>query len=52
MRGAGRATFAAILLLIVGTLNVLYGIGALDNANIFVNARGSSSTTSTPWAGY
>jgi hypothetical protein len=37
MRGTGRATFAAILLLIVGTLNVLYGVGALSNANIFVN---------------
>ena len=37
MRGAGRATFAAILLMIVGTLNIIYGIGALDNANIFVN---------------
>jgi hypothetical protein len=35
MRGAGRATFAALLLLIVGTLNVVYGIGALDSANIF-----------------
>jgi hypothetical protein len=39
MRGAGRATFAAILLLIVGTLNVIYGVGALDSANIFVNER-------------
>jgi hypothetical protein len=29
--------FAATLLLIVGTLNILYGIGALDDANIFVN---------------
>ena len=28
MRGAGRATFAAILLLIAGTINVIYGIGA------------------------
>ena len=37
MRGAGRATFAAFLLLIAGTLNIIYGIGALDNANIFVN---------------
>jgi hypothetical protein len=35
MRGAGRAAFAATLLVIVGTLNVLYGIGALDDANIF-----------------
>jgi len=25
------------MLLIVGTLNVIYGIGALDDANIFVN---------------
>jgi hypothetical protein len=37
MRGAGRAMFAATLLLIVGTLNIIYGIGALDDANIFVN---------------
>ncbi len=37
MRGTGRAMFAAILLLMVGTLNVIYGIGALDNANVFVN---------------
>ncbi len=37
MRGAGRVLFAAIVLLIVGTLNIIYGIGALDSANIFVN---------------
>ena len=37
MRGVGRATFAAVLLLIAGTLNIIYGIGALDKANIFVN---------------
>ena len=37
MRGAGRATFAAFLLLIAGTLNIIYGIGALDSANIFTN---------------
>jgi hypothetical protein len=37
MRGVGRATFAAILLLIAGTLNIIYGIGALDSANIFAN---------------
>ena len=36
MRGAGRVVFAAVLL-IVGTLNIIYGIGALDDANIFVN---------------
>jgi hypothetical protein len=37
MRGAGRVVFAATLLLIVGTLNIIYGIGALDDARIFVN---------------
>ena len=39
MRGTGRVTFAAILLLIAGALNVIYGIGALDSANIFVNEK-------------
>jgi len=37
MRGAGRALLAAVLLLIAGTINIIYGIGALDDANIFVN---------------
>jgi hypothetical protein len=37
MRGAGRVMFAAMLLLIVGMINIIYGIGALDDANIFVN---------------
>jgi len=36
MRGAGRTLFAAILLVMLGTLNIIYGIGALDDANIFV----------------
>jgi hypothetical protein len=39
MRGTGRATFAGILLLIAGTINIVYGIGALDSANIFVNEK-------------
>ena len=39
MRGLGRATFAAILLVIAGTLNIIYGIGALDGANIFLNEK-------------
>jgi hypothetical protein len=37
MRGAGRAAFAAVLLLIAGTLNIMYGIGALSKANIYAN---------------
>ena len=36
MRGVGRAIFAATLLMIVGTINVIYGIGALDGARVFV----------------
>jgi hypothetical protein len=36
MRGLGRAVFAATLLLIAGTLNIIYGIGALDGARVFV----------------
>ena len=39
MRGSGRVVFAATLLLIVGTLNIIYGIGALDGANVFVNDK-------------
>ena len=37
MRGAGRVVFAAVLLLMVGTVNIIYGIGSLDDANVFVN---------------
>jgi hypothetical protein len=37
MRGAGRVVFAGVLLLLAGTLNIIYGIGSLDDANIFVN---------------
>jgi hypothetical protein len=35
MRGEGRAAFVAILLLIAGVLNVIYGIGAISNAHVF-----------------
>ena len=39
MRGTGRIVFAATLLLILGVLNIIYGIGALDDANIFVDDK-------------
>jgi hypothetical protein len=39
VRGSGRVVFAAILLLLVGTINIIYGIGSLDDANIFVNDK-------------
>ena len=37
MRGAGRVVFAAVLLLLVGTLNIIYGIGAVADANFYAN---------------
>ena len=36
MRGSGRAAFVAALLLIVGTLNIIYGIGSISDANAVV----------------
>jgi hypothetical protein len=39
VRGAGRVVFAAVLLTIAGTINIIYGIGSLDDANIFVNDK-------------
>jgi hypothetical protein len=39
MRGGGRVLFAAVLLLVAGTINILYGIGALDDARVFVNDK-------------
>jgi signal transduction histidine kinase len=37
VRGAGSAVFAGILLVVAGTINIIYGIGALGDANVFVN---------------
>jgi hypothetical protein len=37
MRGTGRAAFVTTLLLIAGTLDIIYGDGALGDANIFKN---------------
>jgi hypothetical protein len=39
MRGAGRVVFAAVLLLIAGTLNIIYGIAAISDANFSVAER-------------
>jgi hypothetical protein len=39
MKGLGRALFVAVLLLIAGTLNVIYGIAAVGNANFFDNTQ-------------
>jgi hypothetical protein len=37
MRGLGRTMFVAILLMIAGTLNVIYGITAVSNAHFYAN---------------
>jgi|GEM_PF-432619 len=39
MKGAGRAVFVAILLLIIGTLNIIYGFAAIGNAHFFNNTQ-------------
>ena len=38
MRGVGRAVFAAILLLIAGTLNIIYGFAAVGDAHFFTDS--------------
>src|SRR3954462_5767517 len=38
MRGAGRVAFAAVLLLIAGTLNIIYGIAAISDANFYTSS--------------
>ncbi len=52
MRGVGRALFVAILLLIAGTLNIIYGIAAVSNAHFFANTVYAFSTLHTwGWIG-
>jgi hypothetical protein len=38
MRGAGRAVFAATLLVIAGALNIIYGIAAISDANFYTSS--------------
>ncbi len=37
LRGAGRAIFAGVLLMVAGTLNIVYGIAAIGNAHFFAH---------------
>jgi hypothetical protein len=37
IRGLGRVIFAAILLIVAGTLNIIYGIAAISDSKFFVN---------------
>ena len=36
-RGTGSAVFASILLMVAGTVNVIYGIAAISESKFFVN---------------
>jgi hypothetical protein len=47
VRGAGSAVFVAILLLIAGVLNIIYGIAAIGNANFFDGTQYAFSTLHT-----
>jgi hypothetical protein len=47
MRGLGRAVFVAILLLIAGVLNIIYGIAAVSNAHFFDGTQYAFSTLHT-----
>jgi hypothetical protein len=38
-RGAGRALFAAVLLMVGGVLNMIYGIAAISNSHFFAGNR-------------
>jgi hypothetical protein len=37
MRGVGSALFVGILLMVAGTLNIIYGIAAVGDSNFWVN---------------
>ena len=39
MKGVGRAVFVAVLFLMIGVLNVIYGIAAVGNAHFFDNTQ-------------
>jgi hypothetical protein len=39
MKGVGRVLFVAILLLLAGILNIIYGIAAVGNAHFFDNTQ-------------
>ena len=49
MRGAGAALFAGILLMVVGVLNIVYGIAAVSNSKFFVEDTHFVFTTLHTW---
>jgi hypothetical protein len=49
LKGTGRAVFVAVLLLIAGTLNIIYGIAGVGNAHFFDNTQYDSSLHTWGW---
>lgn len=47
MKGLGRVVFVAVLLMIAGVLNVIYGIAAVSNAHFFNNTQFAFSNLHT-----
>jgi hypothetical protein len=47
VRGTGRVVFVALLLLLAGTLNIIYGIAAVSNAHFFANTQYAFSSLHT-----
>jgi hypothetical protein len=49
VRGVGRALFAAILLAVAGTLNIIYGIGAIAGGDFFAVETLYVAFNATAW---
>ena len=49
MRGAGSALFAGIVLMVVGVLNIVYGIAAVSDSKFYVEDTHFVFTTLHTW---
>jgi hypothetical protein len=49
MRGVGRSIFVAILLLIAGILDIVYGIAAVSNSKFYIEGERYLFTTAHTW---
>jgi hypothetical protein len=49
MRGVGRSIFVAILLLIAGILDIVYGIAAVSNSHFYIAEERYLFTTAHTW---
>jgi hypothetical protein len=49
MRGLGRSIFVAVLLMIAGVLDIVYGIAAVSNSGFYVAEERYVFSTVHPW---